>query len=272
MSQPSLVLFAMALLATGGVSGFLAGLLGVGGGIVVVPVLYMLFPALGVDESVRMHLAVGTSLAAIVPTAFTSSRAHFRRGALDAELLRAVGPAIFAGVLLGVFTGGRSRGTVLALVFAVVALLVAVYMAFRRDDWILAPVMPRSPWVRVPLGMAIGGLSVLMGIGGGTLGVPIFSAFGVPIKRAVGTGAAVGLVIGIPGCIGFVASGWGNPALPPLSLGYVSLVGLCLIVPATVLTAPYGVRTAHSLNPVMLRRAFALFLLLTSVKMFASLA
>ncbi len=271
MSHLSLLMFGVALLATGSVSGFLAGLLGVGGGIVVVPVLYMLFPALGVDESVRMHLAVGTSLAAIVPTAFTSSRAHYRRGALDMKLLRGVGPAIFAGVLLGVFTGGKARGTVLALVFAVVALLVAVYMAFKREGWIIAPQMPDSLWVRGPLGMAIGGLSVLMGIGGGTLGVPAFSAFGVPIKRAVGTGAAIGLVIGIPGCIGFVLAGWGNPALPPLSFGYVSVVGLCLIVPATVVTAPYGVRMAHSLNPVMLRRAFAVFLLLTSVKMFASL-
>ena len=120
-------------------------------------------------------------------------------------------------------------------------------------------------------GLGIGVLSVLMGIGGGTLGVPAFQAFGVPIKRAVGTGAALGLIIGIPGCIGFIASGWGNPALPPLSFGYVSLVGLCLIVPATIVMAPYGVRTAHSLDSRMLRRAFALFLLLTSLKMFSSL-
>ena len=271
MSHFGLLNFGIALLVTGSVSGFIAGLLGVGGGIVVVPVLYMLFPLLGVDESVRMHLAVGTSLAVIVPTALTSSRAHYRRGAMDAELLRSVGPAIFAGVLLGVVAGGQARGNALALVFAVVALLVSAYMAFKREDWIIAPQLPSGIWVRGPLGLAIGSLSVLMGIGGGTLGVPAFSAFGVPIKRAVGTGAAVGLVIGIPGCIGFVMAGWGNPALPPLSFGYVSLVGLFLIVPATIVTAPYGVRLAHHLDPVVLRRAFAVFLLLTSLKMFTSL-
>lgn len=271
MSTLSLLMFAAALLATGCVSGFLAGLLGVGGGIVVVPVLYLLFPLLGVDEAVRMHLAVGTSLAAIVPTAFTSARAHHRKGGLDADLLRAVAPAILIGVLIGTLIGGRASGNTLIFIFAMIAIIVAIYMAFKRDSWVLAPAMPPTLAVRAPLGLFIGGFSVLMGIGGGTLSVPIFSAFNVPIRRAVGTASAIGLIIGIPGAIGFAWSGLGNPALPPFSLGYVSLIGLALIVPATLVTAPLGVRTAHYLDPVLLRRAFALFLLITSLRMFANL-
>lgn len=265
-----LLLFAIALLLTGCLSGFLAGLLGVGGGIIVVPILYMLFPALGVAEEIRMHLAVGTSLATIIPTAITSARAHYAKGGLDPALLRALAPTILVGVVAGSLFGGKASGHTLTLIFAVVAALVAIYMALRRDSWIIAPALPSSPWLRAPIGLFIGWFSVLMGIGGGTLSVPILSAFGVEVRRAVGTASAVGILIGVPGVLGFIATGWGNPLLPPLSLGYCSLIGCALIVPASMLTAPYGVRTAHAISPALLRRAFALFLSLTSLKMFMS--
>lgn len=271
MSGLSMVLFAAALLATGCVSGFLAGLLGVGGGIVVVPVLYMLFPALGVDEAVRMHVAVATSLAAIIPTAYTSARSHHKKGGLDPALLRSIGPAVFAGVLLGSLIGGKASGQVLVFVFAVIAALVSLYMAFKRDSWIVAEGLPASALIRLPIGLFIGVFSVLMGIGGGTLSVPMFSLFGVPIRRAVGTASAIGLIIGIPGAISFALAGLGQPNLPPFSLGYVNLVGLALIVPATILMAPVGVRVAHSIDPVLLRRSFAVFLCLTSIRMFVNL-
>lgn len=265
-----LALFAAALFLTGCVSGFLAGLLGVGGGIIVVPILYMLFPALNVAEEVRMHLAVGTSLATIIPTAITSARAHYAKGGLDPALLRALAPAILVGVVAGSLFGGKASGHTLILIFAIVALVVAIYMAFRRDNWIVAQGLPGSAWLRAPIGLFIGWFSVLMGIGGGTLSVPILSAFGVEVRRAVGTASAVGILIGVPGVLGFIATGWGNPLLPPLSLGYCSLIGCALIVPASMLTAPYGVRTAHAVSPALLRRAFAVFLLITSIKMFMS--
>ncbi|MDR1367641.1 MAG: sulfite exporter TauE/SafE family protein [Candidatus Accumulibacter sp.] len=267
---PHLALFAFALVVTGCVSGFLAGLLGVGGGIIVVPILYLLFPALGVAEEVRMHLAVGTSLATVIPNAFSSARAHLRRGSFDDELFRKLGPPIFFGVVAGCLFGGKSSGRALLLIFACIALLVAFYMGFRRNTWIIRTDLKTSVVWRIPVALFIGWFSVLMGIGGGTLSVPLFNLFNVDMRRAVGTGAAIGLIIGIPGLLGFVLVGWGNPLLPPFSLGYCSLIGLVLIVPSSMLTVGYGVSTANTIKPALLRKTFGGFLLLTSIKMFFS--
>jgi uncharacterized membrane protein YfcA len=267
---PQIALFASALIVTGCVSGFLAGLLGVGGGIIVVPILYLLFPALGVAEEVRMHIAVGTSLATVIPNAVTSSRAHLRRGSFDVELFRKLAPPIFLGVVAGIVFGGKSSGRVLIFIFACIALLVAFYMGFRRDTWVIRVDLKTSALWRVPVAFFIGWFSVLMGIGGGTLSVPLFNLFNVDMRRAVGTGAAIGLIVGIPGLAGFITTGWGNPLLPPFSLGYCSLIGLVLIVPSSMLTVKYGVNIANSIRPALLRTTFACFLLLTSIKMFFS--
>lgn len=265
-----LAMFAAVLALTGCLSGFLAGLLGVGGGIIVVPMLYLLFPALGVAEEIRMHLAVGTSLATIVPTAITSARSHHAKNALDFDLLRKIGPAIVIGVIAGSIFGGKASGITLILIFASLALLVAVYMAFRRDSWRFGKDLTKSHLLSTSIGLFVGWFSVLMGIGGGTLSVPLLSLFGVEMRRAVGTGSAIGILIGVPGLLGFIASGWGNPLLPPLSLGYCSLIGFALIVPSSMLMVPRGVRMAHSIAPARLRMIFAIFLLMTSTKMFFS--
>ncbi len=265
-----LALFTAALILTGCVSGFLAGLLGVGGGIIVVPILYLLFPALGVPEEVRMHLAVGTSLATVIPNAITSARSHRQRGSLDTALLGKLAPPILAGVVAGSIFGGKSSGTVLIFIFATIALLVAFYMSFRRDHWIIQRDLTRSPAWRIPVALLIGWFSVLMGIGGGTLSVPLLNLFNVDMRRAVGTGAAIGIVIGIPGLIGFIATGWGNPLLPPFSLGYCSLIGAAMIVPSSMTMVKYGVRVAHSIDPGLLRKLFGAFLSITSIKMYFS--
>lgn len=261
--------FAVALLATGAIAGVLAGLLGVGGGIVIVPVLFLLFPLLGVHESVLMHLAVGTSLATIIPTSIISARAHHKRDSVDFALLKSWGPAIFVGVVVGAYFGSTVKGEVLTLIFAVVAILVAANMAFRKEGMILADTLPVGLGRHV-LALVVGLFSVVMGIGGGTLSVPILTAFNYPIRRAVGTASAIGLIIALPGSISFILSGLGNPDLPPGSLGYANLVGFALIVPATMLMAPVGVRLAHTINPQNLRKAFAFFLLMTSLRMFYS--
>jgi len=257
------------LLATGALAGVLAGLLGVGGGIVIVPVLFLLFPLLGIDESIRMHLAVGTSLATIIPTSIVSARSHYKRGGVDFELLKSWGPAIFIGVVIGGLFGGKARGETLTLIFAVVALLVAANMSFRKEGMILAETLPGG-LLRNAIGLVIGLFSVLMGIGGGTLSVPILTAFNYPIRRAVGTAAAIGLIIAVPGAITFILSGLNAANLPPGSLGYANLFGFALIVPATMAMAPVGAKIAHTIDPGNLRKAFAFFLLLTSLRMFYS--
>ena len=175
-----LALFAAALALTGGLSGFLAGLLGVGGGIIVVPILYLLFPALGVAEEVRMHLAVGTSLATVIPNAITSARSHHAKGSLDVDLLRKLAPPVVVGVVAGSIFGGKSSGQVLIVIFASLALLVAFYMAFRRASWVFPVDLRHSFAVHAPVGLFIGWFSVLMGIGGGTLSVPLMSVKSPP--------------------------------------------------------------------------------------------
>jgi uncharacterized membrane protein YfcA len=261
---------AVALAISGLVAGFVAGLLGVGGGIVVVPVLFHALTLLGIDEGVRMHLAVGTSLATIVPTSLRSTVAHRARGAVDGALLRAWAPYLVAGVIAGALLAGGMGGQGLTLVFASVALVVAFNFAFGREDWRLA-LNPPHGIARAALATGIGFVSTLMGIGGGTLGVPALTLFNVPIHRAVGTAAGLGLIISVPGSLGFIVAGWEASARPPFSLGYVSLVGLALMTPLMVLAAPRGAALAHRLSRKALARAFALFLVLTSLRMFASL-
>jgi uncharacterized membrane protein YfcA len=258
------------LLATGLVAGFVAGLLGVGGGIVLVPVLFHVFTEFEIDAQVRMQLAVGTSLASVIFTAWRSAGAHRARGAVDDALLRAWVVPLLVGVALGSVSARVLAGPALMLLFAVVALAVAFHMAFGREDWRLAD-LPRAGAARHALGAIIGMVSMLMGLGGGTLGVPVFTLLGVPIHRAVGTAAGLGLFIAIPGTLGWLWAGLGVPGRPPLSLGYVNAVGLALIVPATMLAAPWGARVAHAAPRRILRCAFALFLALTSLRMLLEL-
>lgn len=261
---------ALSLMATGMVAGIMAGLLGVGGGIVIVPVLYHLFTFLGIDEAIRMHVAVGTSLATIIPTSIISSRSHFRRGSLNIGLLQQLIPGVIVGVVCGVVLSGLMSGAFLTAVFAVVALLVSLNMAFKKEGFSIGDGLPNKTGTSI-IGFFIGGISTLMGIGGGTLSVPVLSAFRTPMHTAVGTGAALGLVISLPGAIGFLINGLDVDNRPPFSLGYVNLIGLFLIIPATMAMAPVGARLAHAINAKRLRQLFALFLLITSLKMFYGL-
>ncbi len=261
---------ATALLATGLVAGVLAGLLGVGGGIVIVPVLYHLFTLLGIDESVRMHAAVGTSLATIIPTSILSSRAHRKRGSLDMALIKRLMPSVIVGVIVGSVASRFLSGASLTAVFACMALLVALNMAFKRDGFALRDGLP-GPVGTALLGSGIGGVSTLMGIGGGTLSVPILNALRVPMHTAVGTGAMLGMVISVPGALAFVLNGLDVPLRPPLSLGYVNLLGMALIVPATMATTGWGATLAHRIDAKRLRQVFAAFLALTAARMFYGL-
>lgn len=265
INQDLLTLTAMMLL-TGAVGGLLAGLLGVGGGIVIVPVLDLVLSSMGVDPSVRMHVAVATSLATIIPTAISSSRAHHAKGAVDMAQLKRWGVAIFLGAVAGVLIASRVTGDVLSAVFGVIALLVAIKMLLPLEGRHIAEAIPGGPGGQL-LPFAIGGFSSMMGIGGGTLSVPTMTLFNFPIHRAVGTAALFGLLISVPATIAFVITGWNVPGLPTGSLGYVNLIGLAIIAPVSYFAAPWGARLAHSLSKRRLSILFGLFLAVVSARM-----
>ena len=268
LSIPDMLLLGGGLVGASVIAGIVAGLLGVGGGIVIVPALYWLFTFINFPTELAMHMAVATSLATIITTSISSMRAHHRRGAVDFTLLRRWAPALAIGALAGGLAARAFDAAVLTGVFGTVGLLVAANLVIPKP-LVIAENMPSNP-VQVVLATIIGFVSSLMGIGGGTLGVPTMVAFSYPIHRAVGTASAFGLVIAVPAVIGFIISGWDVPGRPPLSLGYVSLVAAAIILPFTTFFAPLGARIAHALEPKWVKRAFAIFLTLTAVKMLAS--
>ncbi|MDH3620031.1 MAG: sulfite exporter TauE/SafE family protein [Gammaproteobacteria bacterium] len=255
------------MLATGAVAGVLAGLFGIGGGIVIVPVLETALGFVGVDPAIRMHVAVGTSLATIIPTSISSARAHHARSSVDVEIVKRWAVFVLAGSLLGAWIASMVHSNVLATVFATLAFLVAVKMLFFPESRNLTEEVPRGPLVPV-IPVSIGCFSSMMGIGGGTFSVMTLTLFNEPIHRAVGTAALFGLVISLPGMLGFAAAGWGDPRVPAGSLGYVSLLGFACIAPATVLAAPLGAKIAHGFSAKRLNMLFGAFLILASLRLF----
>ncbi len=261
-----LLTLSVVMLLTGVVGGILAGLLGIGGGIVIVPMLEFAMGVIGVDPSIRMHIAVATSLATIIPTSISSSRAHFARNSVDVALARSWVVWIFIGALLGTWVASQVHSAVLSAIFAGVALLVALKMILPLDSKMQRKKVPQGP-AMVPVPTLIGFISTMMGIGGGSLSVPTLTFFGEPIHRAVGTAALFGLLIAIPGTVGFIITGYGNPLLPAGSIGYVNLIGFFLIAPTTVLAAPLGARLAHRLDKRQLTLFFGAFLLIVAIRM-----
>ena len=261
----------LAIAITAGVfGGILAGLLGVGGGIVIVPALYLALSTAGMDSAITMQVAVGTSLATIVFTSLSSGYGHFKRGAIDMNLLKLWAPSLLVGVVIGALLGGYVSGLILVAVFATVAALVAIDMIFRKTKDEPTPRSFAKP-VWAMLGVVTGGLSAMMGIGGGTIGVPLLNFLGYDIRRAVGTSAAIGFVIGLPGAVVYALTGLGAEGLPPFSLGYVNFAAAAIIIPLTSSFAHVGVKLAHSIPRRALRFAFGIFLMITSLRMFFDL-
>ncbi|MFW2589797.1 sulfite exporter TauE/SafE family protein [Sagittula sp. SSi028] len=247
-------------------AGIMAGLLGVGGGIVLVPVLFWILSFIDFPAALSMHMAVATSLATIIFTSISSARAHHKRGSVDTALMRRWGPGLVLGALAGGLAAKFIQPDGLRMIFGVIALVVAVNMATPKT-LVLSDHLPNSRAANGAISTVIGFFSALMGIGGGTLSVPTLSAFSFDIKRAVGTAAAFGILIALPAMLGFVVSGWGVADRPPFSLGYVSVPAALLILPFTVGFAPLGARLAHSLDAIWIKRAFALFLGVTALRM-----
>jgi uncharacterized membrane protein YfcA len=261
------LLLVATMLITGAVAGVLAGLFGIGGGVVIVPVLEAALGFLGVDAAIRMHVAVATSLATIVPTSISSARAHHLRQSVDVDLVRQWAIFVLLGALLGAWIASQVHSRVLAMVFATLALLVAIKMLFFPQSRNLTQSVPGGALVKL-IPTAIGSFSSMMGIGGGTFSVMTLTLFNEPIHRAVGTAALFGLVISVPATIGFIVTGWGDPRVPLGSLGYVSLIGFACIAPATVLAAPLGARIAHGFSQRRLSMLFGAFLIVASLRLF----
>ena len=265
-----IAVFALAVALSGVVSGLMAGVFGIGGGAVLVPVFYQVFGLLGVEEAVRMHLSVGSSLAIIIPTSLRSFTSHKARGAVDMELLRSFYVPIPVGVVLASLTAALISSEGLRIIFAVITLLVAFRLLFNRESWRIGTEIPGNP-ARGVIGVLIGYFSTLMGIGGGVMNNTFMTLYGRPMHQAVATSSGVGVMIAIPGTLGYIWAGWGAQGLPLASTGYVNWIAVALIIPIALIVTPWGVRLAHALSKRQLEIAFGLFCVFVSARFFWSL-
>lgn len=255
----------VSLALAGVAAGLAAGLFGIGGGAIIVPVLYFLLSALGYGET-AMHVAVATSLATIILTSVRSVMAHNKRGAVDWSIIRGWAPWIMLGAVLGQLIAGLVSKEALMMVFGSLAFVLALQLYFGRPTWKLADELPRGG-LRAVLGNVLGALSAIMGIGGGTFGVSLMTVCGRPIHQAVATAAGFGVAIGLPGAAVAIGNGIGKEGLPPFSLGHVNLPAFVLISVCTVSMAPVGAALAHKLNAGLLRKMFGVLLVLVAIRM-----
>lgn len=261
----------LTLLIGGVICGLLAGMLGIGGGGILVPILFELFGFIGVDESVRTHLAIGTSLAVIIPTSIRSFLSHRAKGAVDEEVIKSMWLYVILGVLGGTLIASWINGEGLRLVYAVLILLLGMKMLFAPKSWRLGDHIPAAPFSQI-YGSCVGLASTLMGIGGGTFISMMMTMYNRTIHQAVATSSGFGPVIGVPAALGYIWAGWGAEGLPLGSLGYVSVLGAVLIAPTSVLFAPLGVKISHSLSRRHLEIAFGVFLLVVAIRFLISLS
>lgn len=255
----------LALAAAGLFAGLVAGLFGIGGGVVIVPTLFFLLSNMGYEET-AMHVAVSTSLATIILTSLRSVAAHNKRGAVDWAIIRTWSPWIVLGAVIGMLLAGYFSKQVMLGIFGTILILFAAQFFFGRPNWKLAPEMPKGI-LRAVIGSVNGALSSIMGIGGGTLGVTLMTLCAMPMHRAVATAAGWGVAIGLPGAVAAIIVGWGRDGLPPFSAGFVNLPAFALISVFTVLMAPVGAALAHRLNADRLRRLFGILLAVVSARM-----
>jgi len=261
-----------AMIIVGGmVTGVLAGLFGIGGGGIIVPVLYEVFRVLAVPEDVRMQLCIGTSLAIIVPTAIRSYRAHSAHGAALSTVVRQWMLPSIVGVGVGALTAALASASVFKLAFVVIATFVAVKVFVGHDKWRLGKTLP-GRLAMSAYGFVVGLCSSLMGVSGGSVSNMVLSLYGVPIHNAVATSAGAGVPITIAGALGYMLAGWPYQSqMPPLSIGFVSIIGIALMAPVSSFMAGYGVRLAHRLPRRKLEIAFGVFLLLVAARFLVSL-
>jgi uncharacterized membrane protein YfcA len=268
LSLSELLTLIAVLAVAASISGFIAGLLGVGGGIIMVPALYYAFTVMNYDIASRMHLALGTSLAIIIPTSIMSAKTHMKFKAVDFDLIKSFGIFIVLGVMLGTVLASNLKTPPLMLFFSIFAFIVGLFFIFIREKIGENP-RPLSKFFKILVGVGLGFFAVPLGIGGGSLGVPAMRLFGYPIKIAIGTSAAIGFLISIFGATSMSLSGLlFDTVNTPLSLGYVNLPGFLVFVPVTMIMAPIGAKLVHSTDKGVLSKIFGVFLLLIAIRSF----
>jgi uncharacterized membrane protein YfcA len=278
LNASELIELALLLVAVGALSGFLAGVFGIGGGAILVPVFYECFRLAGVPLEVRMPLCIGTSLAIIIPTSIRSYRAHYARGAVDMDILRKWWLPVLVGVVVGSVTARYAPERLFKIVFVMVAWSAAVRLLLARESWKLGDDFPQGPLMRI-YGLGIGLLSTLMGVGGGLFSNLLMTFYGRPLHQGVATSSALAVLISIPGALGYVYAGWPAAAhYPdvaalqwPFTIGYVSLIGAVLVMPTSLWTAPLGVRAAHAMSKRTLELAFGCYLFIVGSRFVISL-
>ena len=250
------------------VAGFMAGLLGVGGGIIMVPALYYAFTVLDFDIATRMHLSVGTSLAIIIPTSIISTKTHMEYDAVDFKMVKSFGIFILIGVFFGTFLAVNLKTDALVLFFSIFAFIVGLFFIFLREKLVENP-KKISERIKNFSGILIGFISVPLGIGGGSLMVPFMRTFGYDIRKSIGTAAAVGFLIAVSGTITMIASGKIiDNVNTPFSIGYINLLGFAVFVPVTMIMARIGARAVYKINKKLLSKVFGTFLIIVSIRSF----
>jgi uncharacterized membrane protein YfcA len=266
-----IVMLSLWIVAAGILVGILAGLFGIGGGAIIVPVLYEVFRVLGVPEDVRIQLCIGTSLAIIIPTTLRSYIAHKKKGAAITEVVRLWTMPAIIGVVIGSITAAFAPAPVFKIAFVVFTAFIGTKMLFIRDRWDLGTDLPgRGPLTIY--GFITGLFSSLVGVSGGAISNAVLTLYGQPMQRAVATSAGIGVPITIAGTIGYILAGWRHMGeLPPLSIGFVSLVGFVLMAPVSSYTTTYGVRLAHWLPKRKLEIAFGIFVYVVGFRLLLTL-
>ena len=268
ISNAELINLLLVLAVAAAVAGFMAGLLGVGGGIVMVPALYYAFTVLDFDIVTRMHLSVGTSLAIIIPTSIISTMTHKEYDAVDFKMVKSFGIFILAGVIFGTFLAVNLKTPALVLFFSIFALMVGLFFIFLREKLVDNP-KKISAVVKNISGIIIGFISVPLGIGGGSLMVPFMRTFGYDIRKSIGTAAAVGFLIAITGTITMITGGKIiDNVNTPYSIGYINLLGFAVFVPVTMVMARIGAKVVHKIDKKLLSKIFGIFLILVSMRSF----
>ncbi|RXJ97272.1 hypothetical protein CRV00_00085 [Malaciobacter molluscorum] len=255
------------LLGSGIIAGLLAGLLGVGGGIVIVPMLYHIFMYMHIDISIAMPLAIGTSLSTIVVTSIISARSHHKKGGIDWELSKRWIPFVIFGVLLGTISSKFIDGSNLKFMFGVLLLIISINMIVSSFKTLVISNELPGKFRQSIFATLLGVFASMLGIGGGTLMVPLLTLFSFPIHRAVSTASIFGLIISVPATISYIIIGWNIENLPIASTGYVNWIAFIILVPMTMFFAPFGVKLAYKLNVKQLKIAFAVFLACVGLKM-----